>query len=144
MKAVVMRLGASAQEVAVVEMSDDSQLFWNVTQGYCLARARGGLCSFAPQQAGHSATDVLLAYENLDIAYALSTDLSRPVLFVTYRGKRYLADGWHRMYRALTQNVPRLSAYVLTEQETEAILLLHLSPGEEFPWDSEAERRLGL
>jgi hypothetical protein len=68
----------------------------------------------------------LLGSRNLDRAYALTTDLSEPVLVATLRnesGEEFplLIDGTHRLYRAYAEQVAELPAHVLTVEETLAI-----------------------
>lgn len=62
----------------------------------------------------------------IDESYAAGIDLSRPVLVATMKNKHdmpfpLLIDGLHRLYRAHTEHVPQLPAYVLTPAETLAI-----------------------
>lgn len=68
----------------------------------------------------------LFSPRNLDKDYALTTDLSEPVIIATMRtlgGEQFslLIDGTHRLYRAHVEGVARLSAYVLSIEETLAI-----------------------
>jgi hypothetical protein len=63
-----------------------------------------------------------------DREYAMTTDLSRPLLLATVprvSGEPYalLIDGTHRIYKAWREGVPELAAHELTEQETAAIVL---------------------
>jgi hypothetical protein len=66
------------------------------------------------------------ARDALDRAYAMSTDLTKPVIVarVDIGGQpptRLLIDGAHRLYRAWRESVPRLPAYLLTVEETRQI-----------------------
>jgi hypothetical protein len=59
----------------------------------------------------------------VDRLYALSTDLTRPVLLgrISVNGSppaALLIDGVHRLYHAWREGVPRLPAYLLTAEET--------------------------
>ncbi|SRR5712691_1468317 len=61
-----------------------------------------------------------------DRAYALTTDLSTPVLVATLEGKEgqafpLLIDGTHRLFHAYATDVAELPAYVLTVEESRAI-----------------------
>jgi hypothetical protein len=64
--------------------------------------------------------------DGLDRLYAMSTDLTRPVILGRVRvgaipAAALLIDGVHRLYHAWRQGVPQLPAYVLTTHETRAI-----------------------
>ncbi len=65
----------------------------------------------------------LFGNRDLDTDYALTTDLRAPVLVATLRNQAgdefpLLVDGTHRLYRAHVEGVERLSADVLTVEET--------------------------
>jgi hypothetical protein len=53
--------------------------------------------------------------------HAATTDLSKPIMLapiITHSGEEIggiAVDGWHRIYRALTEGVTELPAYILTE-----------------------------
>lgn len=62
----------------------------------------------------------------LDRAYAMSTDLAKPVIVgqLSINGHPpapLLIDGTHRLYRAWREGVPRLPAYLLTAEQTRQI-----------------------
>ena len=76
----------------------------------------------------------LLGPRNLDRAYAVTTDLTEPLLIATMRnadGARFslLVDGVHRLYHAYVDGVAELSAHVLTIDETLAIRIDDLAGG---------------
>lgn len=57
--------------------------------------------------------------------YAATTDLSKPIMLapITQSGEQLggiAIDGWHRIYRALTEDVTELPAYILTEATSTA------------------------
>ncbi|MCG8914895.1 hypothetical protein L6E12_03710 [Actinokineospora sp. PR83] len=61
-----------------------------------------------------------------DKDYAMTTDLSDPVIVATLVDKEGVAsplfiDGTHRLYRAFQEGVEELPAYVLTAEETEMV-----------------------
>lgn len=107
---------------------------YNVTAGLRLAESRGGLTFFSPSEHSITVETIRAAYVDLDVRHALTTDLSRPLLFVTLRGKSQLADGWHRLYKAVVTGQRLLPAYALTERESESILALRLPPGKGIDW----------
>ena len=53
----------------------------------------------------------------IDKTYAKTTDISKPiVLFELQDNKAYIADGNHRLYRAVTENVPVMNVVFVPEQ----------------------------
>ena len=76
--------------------------------------------------AGMTPITVLRFCPELDVAKALSLPseaLLCPLLFVSHHGKHVLADGWHRTYRAVFSGIRELPAYILTQEEADAILI---------------------
>jgi hypothetical protein len=64
--------------------------------------------------------------DGLDRLYAMSTDLTKPVLLGRVRvgaipPAALLIDGVHRLYHAWRKGVPQLPAYLLTAEETRGI-----------------------
>ena len=53
----------------------------------------------------------------IDREYAMTTDVTRPVLAFAIPGKRlFIADGNHRLYRAAAEQVPSMRVIVLPEE----------------------------
>ena len=49
--------------------------------------------------------------------YAKTTDVSKPiVLFELPENKAYIADGNHRLYRAVTENIPKMNVVFVPEE----------------------------
>ena len=49
--------------------------------------------------------------------YAKTTDVSRPiVIFELPENKAYIADGNHRLYRAVTENIPEMKVVFVPEE----------------------------
>ena len=49
--------------------------------------------------------------------YAKTTDVSKPiVLFELPKNKAYIADGNHRLYRAVTENIPTMNVVFVPEK----------------------------
>jgi hypothetical protein len=68
----------------------------------------------------------LIAGPDLDRAYAMTTDLDKPLIFATLQAagqepEPLLIDGWHRAYRAHAEQRTHLPAYVLDVEESLAI-----------------------
>jgi hypothetical protein len=122
-------VGSLWDEVFSLNTPDGWQYTWNVTHGRRIAEARGELTFFSPKQWDITPAAVLEMYCDLDADYAMTTDLSKPLLFLVFHGKPQLADGWHRLYKAAVLGVETVPAYLLTEEEGESILMLSLPPG---------------
>jgi hypothetical protein len=53
----------------------------------------------------------------IDKEYAMTVDLSRPLIVAHIAGDYLLIDGWHRMYRARQEGVEQLKAHLLSEDD---------------------------
>ena len=95
----VLRLGSSEDQVYSLEDAASWQWHWNVTEGLRLAQARGEVLTFSPRAWGITVEHLWERYPALDAAYAPTTDLKRPLLFVPHQGTAQLIDGWHRLVR---------------------------------------------
>ncbi|MES2461986.1 MAG: hypothetical protein V4671_15485 [Armatimonadota bacterium] len=117
----------------VYEMQDvDGAVYrYDVTEGIRIARMRGEVLDFCPRDFGITAEHIRARYPDIDEAYAHTTDLSRPLLFVLHpkpeEATAILIDGWHRLFRAVTEGGETLPAWALTREEAEQI---RLPPGE--------------
>jgi hypothetical protein len=131
-------LGSLMDQIYSLEDEAGVQYHWNVSEGMRHAQRRGGLGVFLPLEAGVTVEQIRLAYLGMDESYALTTDVNRPLLFLTLHGKTQLADGWHRLFKAVVTGVECLPCYVLTEAETESILWLKLPPGQGLDWGQHA------
>ena len=74
--------------------------------------------------AGRTATAVdtarLISHEwlTLDAAYAMKTDVTAPILLLELPGRRlFVADGNHRLYRAVQEHVPSMNVIVIPQEE---------------------------
>lgn len=132
-----VRLGSVRDQIYSLEDEQGWQYHWNVTEGLRLAQSRGGLLLFSPAEHDITLEVIRSAYIGLNELYALTTDLSRPLLFVRLNGQSQLADGWHRLFRAVVTGASCLPAYVLTEAESEAILVFRFPPGQGLDWGQE-------
>jgi hypothetical protein len=68
----------------------------------------------------------LISGPDLDRAYAMTTNLDKPLIFATLQAEGkdpepLLIDGWHRVYRAHSEHRTHLPAYVLDIEESLAI-----------------------
>jgi len=112
----------------------DTQYHWSVALALRLGKANNRLQSFLLSEAGMTPERILLGYPDLDEVYALNTDLSEPLVFVSLRGKDVLIDGWHRAYLASLLGVDELLAYFLTEDEGNDCLLFRLPREKALDW----------
>ena len=73
-------------------------------------------------------------YEGLDEEYALTTDLTKPLLFLPLGEETLLVDGWHRLAKAAILGIPELPIYLLSQADADAIQWLELPPGHGLLW----------
>lgn len=131
---LVIAIESLHDEIFSYEDSTGLQYHWNVTMGRRFAEARNEVRRFSLTEHGITIPFIHSQYTNLDEAYALTTDLSRPILLIPIGDKVCLADGWHRLYRAATEGIDILPAYFLTEEEAGTVLICTLPPGEGLDW----------
>ena len=54
----------------------------------------------------------------IDIQYALTTNANTPIiLFELPNNQLYIADGNHRLYRAATENIPKMNVIVVPQEK---------------------------
>ncbi|MBC7526466.1 MAG: hypothetical protein H7308_02855, partial [Chthonomonadaceae bacterium] len=63
---------------------------------------------------------ILEHYEGIDEAYAHTRDLSKPLIAVPQEERLLIIDGWHRLLRAVLEEVEELPLYLLTQEEADA------------------------
>ncbi|MES2464663.1 MAG: hypothetical protein V4671_29220 [Armatimonadota bacterium] len=131
--ALILKVGNLGDQVYSFEDEDGWQYHWNVSEGMRLAKARGELLTFSPREHGITLGEIERRYPELDVEHALHADLSEPLLFVPFNGKSQLADGWHRMYKAVLTGRDELLVYHLTQEEADSCLLCVLPPGRGLP-----------
>ena len=104
-----------------------------------MAEQTGHLFRFRPADFGISLALVKAQYPGMDADYALTTDLTRPLLLTLFARHKaedeepntlQLLDGWHRLFKALLTGVETLPAYLLTQEQADAVLFGKLPPGE--------------
>ena len=65
-------------------------------------------------------TEILIPQEwlTLDTEYALTTNLNIPIiLFELPDNQLYIADGNHRLYRAMVENIPKMNVIVIPQDK---------------------------
>ena len=132
---VVLQIRNLTDQVYSMEDAETGwQYFWSVSEGLRLAEARDDVFTISLSEMGVTAESIRRQYDGMDEGYALTTDLSKPLLFVPYRDKHQLIDGWHRLMKAALLGVDVLMATFLTEEEGEAVLVCKLPPGQGVDW----------
>lgn len=94
---------------------------WDVTRGWELAGDR------EPVEVETRQLVSLLTLIRIDEEHAMTVDVTRPLLLATYPAQdgqpalHLPIDGWHRLARAVMEQVPTMRAVVLTEAESEQV-----------------------
>ena len=107
-----------------------TRYMWSVTQAKeVIAAAQVAAQDFDLAGQGITPERLMAQYPGLDTEKAASANLSEPVIFIGFKGEHLLIDGWHRMYRAVSENAPTIPSYVLTEEEAGTILVSETPKG---------------
>jgi hypothetical protein len=122
------------QVYSLEDEQDGAQYHWSVSEALRRAQVRGQLYTVSLCACGITLEKVRALYVGLDETYALTTELTRPLLFVPFKGKDQLIDGWHRVAHALLAGVDVLPACFLTQEEADACLVCKLPPGKGIDW----------
>ena len=65
-------------------------------------------------------TEILIPQEwlTIDTEYALTTNVNMPIiLFELPDNQLYIADGNHRLYRAMVENIPKMNVIVIPQDK---------------------------
>lgn len=127
-------LGSLMDQVYSMEDTDGWQYHWSVTEASQRALVRGQLWTISLREIGITCDTILTQYDGLDVAYAMGTDLTRPLLFVPFKGSHQLIDGYHRLFKAAALGVDVLPALVVTQEDADASLIIKLPPGQGLDW----------
>ena len=101
---------------------------WDVTAGEALVS--DGREPYITSLEGLGLTREEVAYYcEISREDASTVDLSIPLLFVPYEGKRLLIHGWHRLARAREEGITHLLMHLLTQGEARSIQWLSFLPG---------------
>ncbi len=126
-------------EVYSTEDNDGTQYHWNVTKGLRLAKSKGVVHTVSLSQMGVTMERIRAQYEGMNEFYAMTTDLTKPILFVPLKGEDQLIDGWHRLFHACFLGVDELPAFILTQEEADSCLLCTLPPEHGLDWGQRAK-----
>lgn len=116
------------------EAIDGTLRAWDVTRGLEIAADGRETLLFFLATHGVTPEKVEALYEGINEEYAMTTDLSRPLLFIPFCGQMLLIDGHHRLWKAARLGISAVPIYLLTEEEANSIRWLELPPGHSLPW----------
>jgi hypothetical protein len=121
-------------EVFSTEDLEGTQYHWNVTKARRIAEKRGEVHIVSLSQMAATMERIREQYDGMNEVYALTTDLTKPLLFVPLKGEDQLLDGWHRLFHAAFLGVDELPAYILTQEEADRCLMFILPPEHGIDW----------
>lgn len=131
---VTLRIRNLDDQIYSMEDEIGNQYHWSVGEALERAQKRGEQVTVSLSEMGVTPERVLHHYEGLDIAYAMTTDLTKPLLFIPFEGQHRLIDGHHRLFRAAVEGVEELPAYILTEEDKAQCLVCYLPQGKGIDW----------
>nr|WP_309696661.1 hypothetical protein [Armatimonas sp.] len=110
--------------------SNGCEWHWNAGAGIRLVEASGRQpMTLYPSDHGLTVEYLQKQYPDLDLDYARTTDVTRPILFVPFwNGTSVLIDGWHRAARAVMEGIPFLLCHELTQAERDEVLVMKIPP----------------
>jgi len=130
----ITELGSITDQVFALEDAAGTQHYWNASAGRRLASRKAEVLSVSLRQMEVTLEQLRERCPDLDEAYAQSTDIRVPLLFVPLGGTVQLIDGCHRMCKALSTGIDVLPACLLTQEEADSILRLTLPPDQALDW----------
>src|SRR5437660_746281 len=78
---------------------------WDVTEGNKIASSGHQRMVFSLEELGMTEEKIHECYRGIDEEYALTTDLTKPLLFIPFFQCCLLIDGWHRAFHAAHKRV---------------------------------------
>ena len=121
-----VEIGEPGDQIYTWDAPDKTQWHWSILAATAFAQARNEVVVISLAEMEITAPMLLHLYPDIDPAYALTTDLSQPLLFAPIGDKVRLIDGSHRVMKALFHRIDELPAYFLTPEESEASLIARL------------------
>ena len=82
------------------EAPDGTLRAWDVTRAQQIVQDGRQSLLFSLPDHGVTIDKIRELYSEVDEAYAMTTDLARPLIFIPFFGESLLIDGWHRLYKA--------------------------------------------
>ena len=112
------------------EAPDGTLRAWDVTRGNAIAADGRPTLPFRLADYDITLEWIQQNYQEIDLEYARTTDMTRPFLVIPFgRDECLIVDGWHRLTRAVMESVEELPMYLLTREEARSIQWLELPPG---------------
>lgn len=131
---IVIELDTVEDHIFTYTSMDGWEYNWNVTRARRIAEERDDLQPISLNDFGFTLAFIRSQYSELNEAYAMTTDLTKPLLFAPLVDKICLIDGWHRLFRAVSETVDILPAYFLTQAEADQALVCALPPNGDVQW----------
>src|SRR5690349_24659776 len=88
----VVNIGDWTDQVYSMEDLDGTQYHWSVSQALEKAKACGDIRIISLKEMGVTVERVRKQYDDMDELYAMTTDLTRPLLFVPMRDEVQLIE----------------------------------------------------
>ena len=132
---VEILLGSLRDQVYSMQDEQGWQYYWSVAEATRRALTGAEWLVFSLTEAGITPEVIRRLYDGMDETFALTRDLSCPLLFVPLGESHQLIDGWHRLFKAATQGVNTLPALLLSQEDADASLVVKLPPGQGLDWN---------
>ena len=116
------------------EGPDGTTRAWDITRGNAIAADGRPTETFSLTDHGVTLDFIKQNYVEIDLTYALITDLTRPLLVIPLGEEILILDGWHRLARAAIEGMKTLPMRLLTEEEADSIQWLELPAGHGIEW----------
>ena len=129
-----IEIGGPGDQVYTWDAPDGTQWHWSIVAATAFAHARNEVEAISLAEMGVTPASLLRLSPDIDVVYALTTDLMRPLLFVPIGDKVRLVDGSHRVMKALMLGVDVLPACFLTQQESDDSLIARVPSGQAVDW----------
>ena len=121
-----VEIGEPGDQIYTWDAPGGEQWYWSILAATAFAQARNEVVVISLAEMEITGPMLLHLYPDIDPGYALTTDLSQPLLFAPIGDKVRLIDGSHRVLKALFYRMDELPAYFLTPEESEASLIARL------------------
>lgn len=94
--------------------------YWNVTLALQMVKYRQPNGDAPVKEQLHAMSD------DINHDYAMSRDLSIPLIAVTVPGGHIVIDGWHRIYKANKLGIEALLCHLFDEEESKCLLIYQI------------------
>ena len=121
-----IEIGEGGDQIYTWNAPSGEQWHWSIVAATAFAHARNEIRSISLADMDMTLGLLLRLYPDINVEYALTTDVSQPLLFVPLEEKVRLIDGSHRVCKALLTGIDILPAYFLTQEEADQSLVARL------------------